>query len=181
MFVINNCKICNKEFPVSPSRVKKGEGAYCSRICAGKGLLKFRKVKVKIPFEDRSKLDVLAKTKTLQEIGEIYGVSRERIRQILKSQGLGVKKFRKKILVKCVEEDCPNTFKRRPIRGGRNLCVRCYLYRRKIKAGESPKRFIGTYTHCQICKKELVKKGARKPGKYSGICGNCRSIGYRKK
>jgi len=30
------CEICGKEFRVYPSRVKKGKGLYCSKVCAGK-------------------------------------------------------------------------------------------------------------------------------------------------
>lgn len=39
------CKICNKEFYVKPSHLKRGHGVYCSRKCQYKGMRKGKFVK----------------------------------------------------------------------------------------------------------------------------------------
>jgi len=39
------CKICNKEFMVIPSRIKNGQGKFCSRKCSGISIVKHMKKK----------------------------------------------------------------------------------------------------------------------------------------
>lgn len=86
-----------------------------------------------IPIEVKEQLTELIKTNTLQELGDRFGVSRERIRQLLNKQGVKVRDVRvASRKQRCATSFCPNL-----IRVGLHFnieglyCTTCRAYRKR--------------------------------------------------
>lgn len=113
---------------------------------------------------DYSKIQELSTSCTLQEIGDMYGVSRERIRQILKAEFNTTVKPRD---IHYICSVCGREFMRHIKFKSTPLCDSCRHYRREHGAdlveGNPRRRFqIGP---CSICHK--------KRGNISGLCSTC--------
>lgn len=75
--------------------------------------------------DDHQTIIKLIKTETLQQIGDRYGVSRERIRQILRKYDVPTPR---RIFIKpCITDGCPNTISK-AFDWARPLCSSCVSY-----------------------------------------------------
>lgn len=118
-----------------------------------------------IPF-----LPEMIKTQTLQDIGDAYGVGRERIRQVLKLQGIDVSELRESQRVKCSTPGCP---KRIPfsLRLGRDKCNACIAYSKRTSKRRFRRRFEPK-SRCIVHPDRIAAYGLKKQ------CGSCRIKAY---
>jgi len=100
----------------------------------------------------------LVKTQTLQEVGDAYGVTRERIRQILSLYDLKTPK--KQVFKYCKTPGCPKTFTQN-IKTDNELCKACYAYKRTHEKNPEMKRNRRAHELVPICKIESCARPVR--------------------
>jgi len=109
----------------------------------------------------------LIKTNTLQEIGDRYGVSRERIRQILYANRITRQK--RKFVYHCQTPDCPAiitlSVKRNP---EYVYCIGCRAYEHYHQKNPRAKYFKRKFISQQICK----RVGCNRISRCNNLCNS---------
>lgn len=112
----------------------------------------------------------LAKTMTLQQMGDRYGVSRERIRQLLARQGISRKNMKKKS--KCSTPLCPKMIYV-TTKIGSDKCVNCRQYAKSTAIHQRRRYFEPKI----MCKNHPDRRAANVKKE---LCNSCRLQEYFK-
>lgn len=115
--------------------------------------------------EDHADIRRRAKTETLEQIAGSYGVSRERIRLILKKYGEKVPKIR--FTFKCAYPTCPKVLHSNMTKKyRRKYCHSCYQFMKQHPDGKGDVR--RSIDPAKKCKREGCDKDARSKGYCAG-------------
>lgn len=112
---------------------------------------------------DHPKIIELVKTQTLQQVGDKYGVTRERIRQILVLYDLKIPK--RSITFSCPTPGCGKTVTRSNAWSGK-YCRACYSYAYHHRKNPFSRKKLRRFEVLPNCKRE----GCPYPVRAKGLC-----------
>lgn len=112
-----------------------------------------------------------AEWETLKQIGDSYGASRERIRQIIKTSGKKTPRNTK--IDKCATPYCPGTVSVYKGRIDRKVCRRCFQVLRKRELNPNMREQRRSFEPVKMCLAHPDKKV-----RVRGMCNSCYTNWY---
>lgn len=87
------CEYCGNDFIRTPEQVGPKQWAkarFCTRPCKNKAFVLDRKAQQELLRRQEKILELISQNRTLEEIGEEFGISRQRVEQISKHEYIQV-------------------------------------------------------------------------------------------